>query len=259
MFGGAAAVVSLPTANHIVVIVADDLGHADLGYAGSDVKTPTIDALAADGVKLTDYYVQRACSPTRAALLTGRYNIRYGMQSGVLEPGQRFGLSLNEQLLPEALRAATAGDNGVCGASTFSSGWNCDGAGLPGFSPVSGATATSDPATCCALCKEHADCDVWTIYSGSCFLKRASCTPVRHGGATSGGNQTFNPPPPSPPVKCPPAPPPAPGSWATHIVGKWCAAAATPSPSSYSYSIYSYSIFRSPYSWTPYSLNMEAI
>ena len=66
---------------HLVLIVADDLGSADLGYTGSDIITPNIDGLRSSGVELTNFYVQRACSPTRAALLTGRYNIRYGFQN----------------------------------------------------------------------------------------------------------------------------------------------------------------------------------
>ena len=51
----------------------------------SEIQTPNIDSLRSSGVELSSFYVGRACSPTRAALLTGRYNIRYGFQSGVLE------------------------------------------------------------------------------------------------------------------------------------------------------------------------------
>ena len=100
--------VDVPRPKHVVVLVVDDLGYGDLGFTGSGIRTPVLDGLAAGGVLLKSYYVQRACSPTRASILSARYNIRYGMQSGVLETGQRFGLSLNETLLPESLKAAHA-------------------------------------------------------------------------------------------------------------------------------------------------------
>lgn len=87
----------------VVLLVVDDLGTADLGLAGSRINTPHLDALAAGGTVLTNYYVMRACSPTRAALQTGRYTIRYGFQSGVLEPAKPYGLALNETLLPQHL------------------------------------------------------------------------------------------------------------------------------------------------------------
>src|SRR5512145_1294672 len=60
---------------NIVLFVADDLGYGDLGcYGGRDVPTPNIDALATNGVRFTDGYVTApVCSPTRAGLLTGRY------------------------------------------------------------------------------------------------------------------------------------------------------------------------------------------
>ncbi len=90
---------------HVLLVVVDDLGHSDLGFTGSEIRTPHIDALAADGVVLENFYVQRACSPTRAALLTGRYNIRYGFQSGVLEDNVNYSLPLTEALLPQVLKA----------------------------------------------------------------------------------------------------------------------------------------------------------
>ena len=93
---------------HLVLIVADDLGYADLGYTGSEIRTPNIDGLANNGVKLGSFYVQRACSPTRAALLTGRYNIRYGFQSGVLTDHNNYSLPLDETLLPQFVRRTRA-------------------------------------------------------------------------------------------------------------------------------------------------------
>ena len=88
----------------IVMVVLDDLGHSDLGIAGSHIHTPVLDSLAHEGAILDNYHVHRACSPTRAALMTGRYPIRYGLQSGVLEDAKPYGLALNETLLPELPR-----------------------------------------------------------------------------------------------------------------------------------------------------------
>src|SRR5215470_9072922 len=69
---------------NILYIVADDLGWKDVGYHGSDIKTPNIDALAKGGVKLEQFYAQPMCTPTRAALMTGRYPHRYGLQTAVI-------------------------------------------------------------------------------------------------------------------------------------------------------------------------------
>ena len=58
---------------NIVIILADDLGNADLGYRGSKIKTPNLDTLAKGGVRLESYYGLPLCTPARAALMTGRY------------------------------------------------------------------------------------------------------------------------------------------------------------------------------------------
>lgn len=88
---------------HIVIIVADDLGHGDLGYTGtSEIKTPEIDALAARGRVLTDYYVQPSCSPTRASIHTGRYVMRYNVN--VAFAVGPLGVNLNETFISEVLK-----------------------------------------------------------------------------------------------------------------------------------------------------------
>lgn len=64
---------------NIVLIIADDLGYNDVGYHGSEIRTPNLDRLAASGVRLERNYVSPTCSPTRAAILTGRYSSRFGI------------------------------------------------------------------------------------------------------------------------------------------------------------------------------------
>ena len=63
---------------HILFILADDLGWYDVGFHNPKIKTPNIDKLVEDGVKLDSYYVQPVCTPTRGALMTGRYPIHTG-------------------------------------------------------------------------------------------------------------------------------------------------------------------------------------
>ena len=63
---------------HILFILADDLGWSDVGFHGSAIKTPNIDKLAKEGVILDNYYVQPLCTPTRSALMSGRYPIHTG-------------------------------------------------------------------------------------------------------------------------------------------------------------------------------------
>ncbi|MFO1140969.1 MAG: arylsulfatase [Amaricoccus sp.] len=91
---------------NILYIVADDLGWKDVGFHGSDIRTPNIDALAASGARLEQYYAEPMCTPTRAAIMTGRYPMRYGLQTGVIPQGHSYGLATDEWLLPQALKEA---------------------------------------------------------------------------------------------------------------------------------------------------------
>lgn len=91
---------------NIVVILADDLGNADLGYRGGEVRTPNLDALAKGGVRLEAFYGQPVCTPARAALMTGRYPMRHGLQTLVIFPGHSYGLPTDERTLPQALKEA---------------------------------------------------------------------------------------------------------------------------------------------------------
>jgi arylsulfatase A-like enzyme len=91
---------------HIVYIVSDDQGWKDVGFHGSDIETPNLDQLAEGGVRLEQFYAQPMCTPTRAALMTGRYPHRYGLQTAVIPSAGRYGLATDEWLLPQALKEA---------------------------------------------------------------------------------------------------------------------------------------------------------
>lgn len=94
---------------NIVLILADDLGYGDLGVQGASVSvTPRIDRLAAEGVRMTEFYAAHpTCSPSRAGLLTGRYQHRFGFESNpapVHQTDPNYGLPLTEATLAERLR-----------------------------------------------------------------------------------------------------------------------------------------------------------
>jgi arylsulfatase A-like enzyme len=90
---------------NIVMIVADDLGHGDLGcYGATDIRTPNLDRLAKDGTRYTDFCVaQPVCTASRAAFLSGCYPHRLGM-AGALNHTSTLGIHPNETLLPELLK-----------------------------------------------------------------------------------------------------------------------------------------------------------
>lgn len=92
---------------HILYIVADDIGWKDVGFHGAeDIKTPNLDKLAAEGSRLDRFYVQPMCTPTRAALMTGRYPFRYGLQTIVIPSKGTYGLATDEYTLPQTLKDA---------------------------------------------------------------------------------------------------------------------------------------------------------
>ena len=110
LLGGAGARAQEP---NIIVILADDLGYGDLGCYGTDrIRTPRLDAMAAAGARLTDFYAFPTCSPSRAALLTGGYPPRVGIPQVVSPPGpawtrdRQYGLHPEVVTLPELLRSA---------------------------------------------------------------------------------------------------------------------------------------------------------
>lgn len=94
---------------NILLIVADDLGYGELGcYGGKEIPTPHLDRLAAEGVRFTNGYVTASfCAPSRAALLTGRYQTRFGFEgnpTGALNADPRIGLPVAQRTLADALR-----------------------------------------------------------------------------------------------------------------------------------------------------------
>ncbi|MFN3193793.1 MAG: arylsulfatase B [Aureliella sp.] len=91
---------------NIIHIIVDDLGWNDVGFHGSEIKTPAIDQLANESVVLDRFYVTPICSPTRAGALTGRYPFRFGIWGGVVSPTQRHGLPPGEATVPELLAEA---------------------------------------------------------------------------------------------------------------------------------------------------------
>ena len=100
-----------PERPNVVLIITDDMGWADLGsYGAPDVKTPNIDRLARAGIRFTDFYANAVlCSPTRAGLITGRYQQRYGVEMALSAPGEvagERGLTASPTSLPRLLKNA---------------------------------------------------------------------------------------------------------------------------------------------------------
>ena len=104
----AAAQTAAPAKPNVVLIVTDDVGYGDIGsYGAPDVKTPSIDSLAHDGVRLTDFYAAPQCTPTRAALISGRYQQRFRLEaalSGRKTPAGKTGLPAAGYSLPQLLK-----------------------------------------------------------------------------------------------------------------------------------------------------------
>jgi arylsulfatase A len=111
---GRAAIAQPSRPPNIIVILADDMGYGDIGAFGApNIRTPRLDAMAAQGQKWTSFYVQPVCSPSRAALLTGRLPVRSGMFAtpsgvapGVFRDNAAQGLPLDEVTIAEVLKSA---------------------------------------------------------------------------------------------------------------------------------------------------------
>jgi arylsulfatase B/arylsulfatase I/J len=93
---------------NIVYVLVDDMGLNDVGYQSTDMLgvTPHMDQLAADGIKLDSYYAQSSCTPTRAALLTGKHASRTGLAHTTINMRSPYGLPLDHVILPQFLKKA---------------------------------------------------------------------------------------------------------------------------------------------------------
>ncbi len=102
-----------PTQPNLIFIMADDLGYGDLScYGSTRIHTPNLDRMAAEGLKMTNFYAFPSCSPSRAALMTGCYPPRVGIPDVIGPPGpswtadKQYGLNPEETTLPEVLKTA---------------------------------------------------------------------------------------------------------------------------------------------------------
>eukprot|EP00054_Salpingoeca_dolichothecata_P025768 m.181746 g.181746 ORF g.181746 m.181746 type:complete len:518 (+) comp25462_c4_seq5:49-1602(+) len=109
---------------HILVILGDDLGHADLSSVGAEIDTPNLDNLIDDGILLTNHHVQEVCSPTRGALLTGRYPMRWGLLHHVFNTQVPFGLYTNETLVATEMKKAGYSTHAIGKWHLGFSSWN---------------------------------------------------------------------------------------------------------------------------------------
>ncbi|KAL5259356.1 hypothetical protein ACHWQZ_G009712 [Mnemiopsis leidyi] len=89
---------------NVVLLLADDLGWGDVPWHDARTIAPNLKELASTGTIFDRYYVQPICTPTRGALMTGKYPSRIGLQHSIIGPDTPFGLPLNETILPEYMR-----------------------------------------------------------------------------------------------------------------------------------------------------------
>jgi arylsulfatase A len=102
-----AAVQAAPSRPNVILIITDDVGYGDIGsYGATDIKTPFLDSLARNGTRLTDFYAAPNCSPTRAMLISGRYQQRYRIENplGSARVAQEQGLPATGRTLPQLLK-----------------------------------------------------------------------------------------------------------------------------------------------------------
>lgn len=101
-----AAAAAAPRRPNVVILLADDLGWHDVGYHGSEIRTPNIDRLASEGVRFERAYSFPVCSPTRSGLMTGRSPMRLGTGYTVIRPWSNYGIPTTERFLPQAFHDA---------------------------------------------------------------------------------------------------------------------------------------------------------
>ena len=91
---------------NVIIFLVDDLGWADISLRGAPIDTPSIDSLFEEGVTLDRFYATPICSPTRAALMTGRDPMRLGMSYSVVMPWMNNGVHPDEHFMPESFKTA---------------------------------------------------------------------------------------------------------------------------------------------------------
>lgn len=92
---------------NIIIFLADDLGWSDVGFHGNTkIDTPAMDRIASEGVQLDRFYTTPICSPTRAAMMTGRDPLRLGVAYGVIMPWHTNGIHPDEHFMPQSFQAA---------------------------------------------------------------------------------------------------------------------------------------------------------
>ena len=100
-----AAVAAVKKPN-IVIIVADDLGWADVGYHGSNIETPHIDRIIAEGIQIERFYATPLCGPTRKGLYTGRSPVSLGVINNPRPSNESQSVPLEEHLISQTFKAA---------------------------------------------------------------------------------------------------------------------------------------------------------
>ena len=93
--------------------MVDDLGWNDTGYQSSEIPTPTTDKFAKERIRLQQYYIQRAYSPTRAATMIGRYPYHLGLARAVVSNGRPFGVPLDQTTIADELKKGGYGTHYV--------------------------------------------------------------------------------------------------------------------------------------------------
>lgn len=101
---GATASTAYAAQTNVVILLADDLGWADVGYHGGEIETPAIDRLAAEGVQLERFYSAPICSPTRAALMTGRDALKLGIAYDQIHPWYNAGLAPDQLTIAKVFK-----------------------------------------------------------------------------------------------------------------------------------------------------------
>ena len=91
---------------NVIIFLVDDLGWADISLRGAPIDTPAIDSLFSEGLTLDRFYTTPICSPTRAALMTGRDPLRLGISYSVVMPWMNNGVHPDEHFMPESFKAA---------------------------------------------------------------------------------------------------------------------------------------------------------